>query len=87
MTALLNHPFTSAIILHDVLHGFQEGLGTGTDDLKDKIIQQPTATRETVLHDIFMDRQKVYDALDWDKCLEILAGYGVVPRALRLLRV
>ena len=42
--------------------------------------------REAVLHEIYLDLQKAYDALDWKMCLEILAVYGVVPRALHLLR-
>ena len=43
--------------------------------------------RETVLYEIFMDLQKAYDALDWDRCLEILAVYRVGPRELRILRM
>ena len=42
--------------------------------------------REAVLHEIFLDLQKADDALDWDRCLEILAEYRVGPRALRLIR-
>ena len=42
--------------------------------------------REAVLHEIFLDLQKAYNALDWNRCLEILAVYGVGPRALQLLR-
>ena len=41
--------------------------------------------RETVLYDIFMDLQKAYDALERDRCLEIIAAYWVCPRSLRLL--
>ena len=35
---------------------------------------------------IFLDLHKAYDALDRSRCLEILEGYGVGPRASRLLR-
>ena len=42
--------------------------------------------RETVLHSIFLDLRKAYDALDRDRCLDILAGYGVGPRTLHVLR-
>ena len=35
---------------------------------------------------IFLDLYKVYDALDRSRCLEILEGYGVGPRAQQLLR-
>ena len=34
---------------------------------------------------IFLDLNKVYDALDRSRCLDILEGYGVGPRARRLL--
>ena len=32
-----------------------------------------------------MDLQNEYDDLDWDRCVDILAEYGVVPRNIRLL--
>ena len=41
--------------------------------------------REEVLHMIFLDLHKSYDALARSRCLEILEGYVVVPRSLRLL--
>ena len=34
---------------------------------------------------IFLDLYKAYDALDRSRCLEILEGYGVGPKAGRLL--
>ena len=34
---------------------------------------------------IFQDLHKAYNALDRSRCLEILEGYGVGPRDLRLL--
>ena len=43
--------------------------------------------RDEVLRVIFMDLHKVYDALDRSRCLGILEGYGMGPRALRLLRL
>ena len=42
--------------------------------------------REEVLYEIFLDLHKAYDALDRDRCLDILAAYGVGPWAIRLLR-
>ena len=35
---------------------------------------------------IFLELHKAYDALDRSRCLEILEGYGMAPRAYRLLR-
>ena len=38
-----------------------------------------------VLYTILLDPQKAHDNLDWDRCLDILAGYGVGTRTLRIL--
>ena len=41
--------------------------------------------REEVLHATFLDFQKAYNALDRSRCMDILEGYDVGTRALRLL--
>ena len=41
--------------------------------------------RDEVLHLVFLDLQKAYGALDRYRCQEILEGYDVDTRALRLL--
>ena len=56
-----------------------------TTTLEVKMLQQVMAMREEVLHKIFLDLHKEYNALDRFRCLEILEGYGVGPRALHLL--
>ena len=33
-----------------------------------------------------LDLQKAYNALEWDRCLEILAAYRVVPSSLWIIR-
>ena len=43
--------------------------------------------REEVLYVIFMYPHKTYDALDRDRYLEILEGYGVGPQSCRILWV
>ena len=83
---ILNIRFTTSITYHNSLHGFRAGRGTGNTTLEVKILQQVTAMREVVLHVIFLDLHKLYNALDKSRCLEILEGYGVGPRVLRLLR-
>ena len=65
---------------------FRAGQGTGTATPEAKLLQQLTDTREAVIFEVFLDIQKVYDALDRDRCLGIMAAYGVGPRAIRLLR-
>ena len=74
-----------AIKLHDVLHGFREGRGTGTATLEAKLLQQLAVMREEALYVIFFDLTKAYDALDRSRTLEILKGYGVRDRVRRLL--
>ena len=41
--------------------------------------------REEVLYEIFLDLRKTYDALDRDRCLDILGAYGVGPWSIRLI--
>ena len=57
----------------------------GTATLEVKLLQQVVALRDVVLHVIFLDLHKAYDALDRLRCLVILEGYCVGPRYLRLL--
>ena len=77
LTVILHRRLTTGIKLHDVLHGFREGRGTGTATLEAKLLQQLAAMREEVLYVIFLDLTKAYDALDRSRSLEILKGYGV----------
>ena len=83
--AILNCHFTASITYHDFLHGFREGRSTGTTTLESKLLQQLATLKEEVLYVIFLDLHKAYDALDRSRCLEILEGYGVGPKARRLL--
>ena len=86
VAVILNRLFTSSITYHNSLHGFWAGRGTGTATLEVQLIQHVAALREVVLHVIFLDLHKAYDASDRSRCVEILEGYGVGPRALHLLR-
>ena len=85
ITVILNWSLTSAIIFHYIIHGFRSGRGMDTTTREAKLLQRLMNTREAVLHEILMELQKAYYALDRDRCLGILVGYSVVPRALRLL--
>ena len=42
--------------------------------------------REDIIYEIFLDLYKDYDALDQERRLDILAGYGLGPQALNLLQ-
>ena len=82
----LNRHLTSSITYHDFLHGSQEYCDTGNGTLEGKPLQQLAAMREDVLYVIFLDLHKAYDALDMDRCLEILEGYCVGPLSFRIIR-
>ena len=77
VAVILNFCFTASITYHDSLHGFRAGRGTGTATLEVKLLQQFSALREAVLHTIFLDLHKAYNALDRSRCLEILEVYGI----------
>ena len=86
MAVILHRRLTTGLQLHDALHGFREGHGTGIATLEAKLLQQLAAMREEVLYVIFLDLTKAYDALDRSRSLEILKGYGVGGRVRKLLR-
>ena len=83
ISGIINFRILSFIQLHDALHVFHKGTGTGTATLEAKLLQHIIAMRDTVLRFIFLDMHKADDALDRDQCLDILEGYGVGPRTLR----
>ena len=87
VVAILNRRFTAFITYHDFLHGLRAGRVTGTVTLEAKLLQQLAALREEVFYVIFLDLHKAYDALDRSRCLEILEGYGIVPRARKLKHI
>jgi exonuclease III len=74
------------IEFHDCLHGFLTGRGTGTATTEVKLAQQLAYLEQQPLYGIFIDLKKAYDAMDRDRCLEILVAYGVGPKLIRLLR-
>ena len=86
ISSIINRQLSYYIQIHDDMHGFREGIGTRTDTLKAKLLQKLIAMRETVLHAIFLNLRKSYDDLDRECCLKILAGYGVGPRKIYILR-
>ena len=64
MAVILHRRLTTGLQLHDALHRFWEGRGTGTATLEAKLLQQLAAMRKEVLYVIFLDLTKAYDALD-----------------------
>ena len=74
------------IVFHDSLHGLLGGRGTGTATIEAKVAQQLAYTEQAPFYGIFLDIQKAYDAIDRDRCLQILKGYGVGMNILRLIK-
>ena len=73
------------ISFYDCLHGFLKGRGTGTATIEAKLAQQLASIKQEALYQTFIDLKKAYDAMDRERCLEILQGYGVDPLILRLI--
>ena len=68
------------------LHGPLQGRGTGTTTIEAKLAQQRAYIEQVPFYGIFMDLQKVYDAMDRDRYLQILKGYRVGPNILRRIK-
>ena len=74
------------IRFHDSIHGFLGGRGTGTERIEAKLAQQLVYIEQAPFYGVFWDLQKAYDAMDRDRCLQILKGYGVGMNILRLIK-
>ena len=67
------------MILHDALHGFREGIGTGGATLEAKLAQQLARLAHEPLFQVFLYIRKSYDSLDMGQYMEILWEYGMGP--------
>ena len=70
----------AAITLPDMLHGFQSGRVTGTVSFEVKLLHQLTSMRQEFMCTLFIGLYDHYNALDRDRFLDTLEGYGVLPR-------
>ena len=84
--SILHFRHTAAIQFQDTLLSFCMIRGTVTAYLEPKLLQQIMDVRQDVLYEIIMDLHKSYDSLDRNRCLNILAVYGVGTQTLYLLR-
>ena len=73
------------IEVHDCLYGFLKGRGTGMAAMEANLAQQLDFIEQEALYEIFIDLRKANDAMERERCLEILEGYGVGPNILRLI--
>jgi len=75
----------NVIALHECLHGFRAGKGTGTATIDAKLAQQLAFREQAPLYGVFIDLRKAFDSMDRGRCIEVLRGYGVGPRMLALI--
>jgi hypothetical protein len=75
-----------AIVLHDSLHGCRNQRGTGTAVIKAKLTQQLAHIEQTPFYGVFVDLTKAFDAMDRERCLQLLGEYGAGPKMRRLIR-
>ena len=54
---------------------------------EEKLFQQLISMRDTVPYAIILNLCKACYTLDMERCLDILAGYRVGPRTIRILRM
>jgi hypothetical protein len=56
----------------------------GMATIEAKLAQQLSWVEQELLYQVFVDLRKAYNHLDRAKCIEIMTGYGVGPKLLRL---
>ena len=74
------------LALHDCLHGFPAGRGTGTAIMEVKLAQQLVYLKQVPLYGLFIDLRKAFNAMDRKRCLQILEDCGVGPKIRRLIQ-
>ena len=76
----------STFILHNALHGFRQGRGTGTVIMEANLEQQLARIFHKPLLQVFIDMQKAYDYLYRGRYMGILRGYILGPKLQWLLQ-
>ena len=76
-TAVVNCWLKCGVVLHDALHGFREGWGTGTATLEANMDQQLAGIAHKPPFRVFLDIHKAYDSVYRGQCLKVLRGYGM----------
>ncbi len=74
-----------AFELHDSLHICCNKCGTGTTIIEAKLAQQLLYLKLKPFYGIFLNLRKAFDAMDRERCIMILEGYGAGPRMVRLV--
>ncbi len=53
--------------------------GTGTAIIEAKLAQQLSYLEFKPFYGVFLDLQKAFDAMDWERVIMLLEGYGAGP--------
>ena len=72
--------------LHNALHGFIQGRGTGKATMGANLAKKLAGIVHEPLFQGFIDVRKAYNSLDIGRCMEIIRGYGLGPNPQRLLQ-
>ena len=83
--AVINTRIKLVVQLHDVLHGFCTGRGTGNFIMEIKLVQELASVDQDPKFLVFLDLIKAYDNLDQGLLLQTLEIYGEVPKLRGLL--
>ena len=71
--------------LHDALHGFRSGMGTGTETLEAKLAQKLAGISNKLMLQVFLEVRKAFDSLNRGRYMGILRWYGMVQNTARLI--
>ncbi len=75
----------NALPLHEAQHGCRNRHGTRTVILEAKLAQQLVHLEQEPFFGVFLDLKKAFNAMDRERCLLILEGYGAEPNMVRLI--
>ena len=70
------------IEVHDCLHGFRVKRGCGTRIMKAKLAQKLTFIKQSPLNGVFINLRKAYNAMDRERCIDIVGEAGLGPTAV-----
>ena len=82
---VVNCCIKSSVVLHDAIHGFRVGRGTGTAILEAKLAQYLSGIAHKPLFQIFLDVRKAYDSLNRGWLMDIMWGYRMGQKKARLI--
>ena len=85
-TSIMKNRLRTSITLLDSLHGLRQGWGTGTSTLETNLVQQLAGICHARLFWVLLDVHKVYDLIYQKIFMEVLKGYGIGTKIMRLIQ-